>query len=898
MGGEKQSSKSRGGYVGGFLQLFDWNAKSRKKLFSSKSDLPEQSKQKKRSDGNLPMNRFNLIDEDEHIAGSSIKGSSDYSRASSVTDEEGHGTKPPSVIARLMGLDSLPTSNPTDPFFIPFFDSQSLQHGHYHRRTLQFHDGHQTMHSGNLPNKLEVPVKKAVEPKLQKMISSPIQKFQSEVLPPKSAKSIPVTHHKLLSPIKSPCFVPHKNAAHIMEAAAKIIEPGPPAVTKSRMPLLGTSSVHLKVRDLKEKLDASDKFSGPAEAFSFRRPVESNPAKFLKGQAMNKSCNRSEECSSVKGKGKSVSLALQAKVNVQKREGLNTSGCRNSFGQKEQGEIMPSQPFKSQTNSQRSTQKKPAVHNTSSVLRQNNQKQNCLNGKEKLLSKSSNSKGRKKLSGDSSLALHKNSSRFGGSSKVGAKKLRPEVADKMEVSDSSIQNISRKKRSIDGNFHLDKNLATDRVLVNKTEKPVQPDAVVDIHFNGAEDSKRKGIDVISFTFTAPMTRSAPSFVIPRLRSEEKNKFSAECEGEVSLNNTNSTTGSFQRYNVIGADALSTLLEQKLRELTHGAEPSCYRPGIAGNSGFSFQELEHTPKAVLTTPISNNKKSKDELYGSNSSAVNPLGHMTKHKFQVREVMDDCGGDELLRHPSPISVLEPSFSTESCNSSESAYSNSTEGNKQCSSSQAQEVLGVNSSKKSHLVDTDADLSDSASSTSARAIARRNGSALSMAGFLGSTRWELDYVKAIMFNVDWMFKSFTLGQARETINPRLFDQLESRKEFSESEGEEPKLRRKLLFDCVSECMDLRYRPCANGGCRIWAKGLSTLRRKEWLAEEVYKEISGWSSIGGCLVDDVVGSDMASRHGKWLDFEVEAFELGVEIGGQMLESLVSELVADILLL
>ena len=36
MGGEKHGSK--GGR--GFLQLFDWNAKSRKKLFSGKSDLP------------------------------------------------------------------------------------------------------------------------------------------------------------------------------------------------------------------------------------------------------------------------------------------------------------------------------------------------------------------------------------------------------------------------------------------------------------------------------------------------------------------------------------------------------------------------------------------------------------------------------------------------------------------------------------------------------------------------------------------------------------------------------------------------------------------------------------------------------------------------------------------
>lgn len=40
MGAERHGSKRGGGYVGGFLQLFDWNAKSRKKLFSSKSDSP------------------------------------------------------------------------------------------------------------------------------------------------------------------------------------------------------------------------------------------------------------------------------------------------------------------------------------------------------------------------------------------------------------------------------------------------------------------------------------------------------------------------------------------------------------------------------------------------------------------------------------------------------------------------------------------------------------------------------------------------------------------------------------------------------------------------------------------------------------------------------------------
>ncbi|KAE8664312.1 Kinesin-like protein NACK2 [Hibiscus syriacus] len=75
MGVNKEGSTNRGGYVGGFFQLLDWTAKSRKKLFSSKSDFPECLKQGKRSDGNVPMTRIHLNDEDETGARMSFKGS-------------------------------------------------------------------------------------------------------------------------------------------------------------------------------------------------------------------------------------------------------------------------------------------------------------------------------------------------------------------------------------------------------------------------------------------------------------------------------------------------------------------------------------------------------------------------------------------------------------------------------------------------------------------------------------------------------------------------------------------------------------------------------------------------------------------------------------------------------
>ncbi|PSR85095.1 SUN domain-containing ossification factor like [Actinidia chinensis var. chinensis] len=269
------------------------------------------------------------LDEDEIVMGSSIKGSSDYSCASSVTYEEGYGTRPVELVARLMGLDSLPTSNLQEDLSTPFIDSQSVCDAHHHRRNFESRHDRQITHSGNLHKEVEFPVQKATESKPhRKTMNRPIEKFQTEILPP---KSIPITHLVLLSPIKSPGFITSKNAAHIMEAAVKIIEPGPQVSNKAKMPLLGNSSGPFKVRDLKEKAEAAQKASRTAEASSSMRRVETNAAKFLKGQSVNKSLNGLVDTTSfrvsydlevfscVRDKGKSVSLALQAKVNVQRK---------------------------------------------------------------------------------------------------------------------------------------------------------------------------------------------------------------------------------------------------------------------------------------------------------------------------------------------------------------------------------------------------------------------------------------------------------------------------------------------------------------------------------------------------------------------------------------------------
>ncbi|CBI22919.3 unnamed protein product, partial [Vitis vinifera] len=784
MRAEKQGSKS-GGYVGGFFQLFDWNAKSRKKLFSNKSDLPERSKQGKKSDGNLPMTRFRLTDDDEAGATPSFKGSSDYSCGSSVTDEEGYGTRAPGVVARLMGLDSLPPSNISEPYSSPFFDSQSLRDVHYNRKNFDFHHDHQIMHSGNLLNRVDGPSRSAMDLKPPKTLSRPIEKFQTEILPPKSAKSIPSTHHKLLSPIKSPGFIPTKNAAHIMEAAAKIIEPGPQATTKAKMPLVGSPLVPLKVRDLKERMEAAQKmplslnksWNGSEETTSFRG-----------------SSDTEESSAGLKNKGKSISLAIQAKVNVQRREGLNPSTNRSSVGLREQNEVKSSQPFKSQSNTQKGVHKKPSTPNAPGVLRQNNQKQNCMVDKDKLPSKSfvSTSQSRKPLSGESSLGRHKTSSKVSGNSKAGSRKLGLEPTDsEKEVSYSSTKNFPRKKRSINGDFNLENNWVADNFLIDKNEKAFQSNTVKERHFSWAEDSRKKGMDVVSFTFTAPLTRSIPGSESPSQAAMKSNGLSTDYRGKKVLLEPDAKNLSSLGINVIGGDALSMLLDQKLRELTDGVDSSrreSFKVGSTASSSI-LQDLAPTLNALSTTHRLHDKRDQpwlqkdkmDSLYDSDFSFTAPSAFDIKHKLQGENEMDECSSSSnaearnLLdcRHPSPVSILEPSFSTESCNSSDSTDSNSIEGSKHFSSVLAQELISLSFSKKFNSMEADAELSDSASSTSTATVATKHVVALTATCLVRSTKWELEYVKEILCNIELMFKDFALGRAREIINPHLFHQ-----------------------------------------------------------------------------------------------------------------------------
>ncbi|KAI3716718.1 hypothetical protein L1987_67791 [Smallanthus sonchifolius] len=741
MGAQKHGSKGGGGYVGGFLHLFDWNAKSRKKLFSSKSESPEQPKQTKRTDGNMPMTRFNMMDEDDMIGG--------YSCATSVTDEDGYGTKAPGVVARLMGLDSLPTVNFSDTYSNPSFDSQSLRDSssNYVREDPEF----------ELMDCQMETVSRAITVKPQKMvIGRAIEKFQTETLPPKSAKPIPITRNKLLSPIKSSGFVSSNNPVRIMEAASRI-----PLVGSSSPSLSSSSTVPFRVKVSREKIENSRKPKIPEQS---RRPSESN-VKNLKSQ--------SQQCVEPK---KSISLALQAKANVQKREGLNHRA----------------QPVRTQSNAERNPQKNPV---SSNVLKQNNQKQNSLVDRGKSTPKAS-------------------------CSNVGPQARKP-VSQKTSHKKEPYS-TTRKKRSKEDSDQNNTQPVRDR----------------------SYRSNRS--DVVSFTFTAPI---AARPVTPNNSFLSNNQSTSTPDLTNNASNSSSLTS-----NVIGADALSTLLEQKLRELT-GSPYSVSQDSLLAtetdireDSGYGFSSYKPDQGQDLI-----NKD--DSSYGFSSN--DPQEPMF-HDYAYRKYL--CG-----RQPSPDSVLEPSFNTESCNSSDTADSCKQDS----ASVQARELTAASFSRNPTPMDVDTDLLDSASSITP------------------VSKWEPDYVKEVLAKIETMFIDFTIGKTRKVVNPRVFDRLE----FGRPNDEPAKLRRELVFNCVSECMEMR--------CRVWAKGLATVRRPDRLAQEVYQEIAGWEDMKDGMVDELVDKDMSgSSYKQWLDFDVEAFEIGVEIESRLLDCLINEVVDDILVL
>ncbi|KAI8025860.1 hypothetical protein LOK49_LG02G03280 [Camellia lanceoleosa] len=374
------------------------------------------------------------------------------------------------------------------------------------------------------------------------------------------------------------------------------------------------------------------------------------------------------------------------------------------------------------------------------------------------------------------------------------------------------------------------------------------------------------MDVVSLTCTSPNKRSAPGLTSSAPLMEKNTRFLVDSSDDNDPNELKKSTS--LGLNVIGGDALSVLVELKLKELTCRVESSqcnLVEAGSAACSALGLQDSLFTlnvrntasPKHENSFQLNLHEDKSSRLYDIDFSSVDML-LKANQKCQVSEIVDKilpvyCSdsrdwrnwkehnsssnnsgrGKELdCQYPSPVSSLEPSSSGGSCCSSDSKTSSITNGSNQS-------LLA-----KRLPVEVETELSDSASSTLAPST------------------------------VEMM-----PGQQRDDSN--LFDQLENQKTGFDEDAEQDcfNLRRKVLFDCVSECLELRCGGSLAGASKHQLNGQHCFKGRSGWLRNCTKEISSWASMEDLTVDELVDKDMSCWHGRWVDFETEAFEEGVEI-------------------
>src|ERR1044072_8248368 len=126
---------------------------------------------------------------DENGGSPSNMGSGDFNSNLSSCSDEG-GSKAPGLVARLMGLDSLPASVNTELSCTSLYGSNSNGAFHGNEGALPMDD---FCHGDymNTTHKLETSWD-PMELRARKMENQRMEKFQTEKLPRKSAKPIPV----------------------------------------------------------------------------------------------------------------------------------------------------------------------------------------------------------------------------------------------------------------------------------------------------------------------------------------------------------------------------------------------------------------------------------------------------------------------------------------------------------------------------------------------------------------------------------------------------------------------------------------------------------------------------------------------------------------------------------
>ncbi|RDX81684.1 hypothetical protein CR513_37605, partial [Mucuna pruriens] len=923
---DKKVQHKPGGCVGIFFQLIDWKRKlSKKKLFSKKL-LPPARAKKFKGDEKMPNSKLHLIANEN--SGGFPSGKKGGNHGGDV--EQKSEMRVPSLVARLMGLESIPAA----------------QRGKSKKALCA--DGKKDCELDRQGMDLEMGVVKhdSRPQKLQKTGAyerRAVTRFGAEALQIKSvlSRARKYNHHhhhhpKLASSLKSPRIPSGKSASRssrLIGAAAKILEPGlqsrsrvkgtttyPPSMYPPKIDIVtngvedrssimqnqicyGTSSAkqlmgHTSCKTCGNLLDVVDcklevggQPSVPPSIVSDLMTATTTVSLEKKGKSFPPSYGQERDVVLLRSQEKLISLVTEeeGKNNAHKSwseptarrmpmpcDGLTKwdSSCQPSRTLEDDPSSFALR-HKTQTREQMFNSERYSSGSTMSDMQEKrvSSSMSTMNGHKDFVAMNRNLSGRTRMRSPSKVDTSKFdlekkpcNRQHNSLSHVRTLERKRRIPNVTQLEGmGSVYSVSAKQRNLHSNGlsgkRRDFNASSLNNSIVKNKQVCQGEKV--------KVNENKTNDVVSFTFNSPLKQK-----IGRPVEKEETSSDNECMTY------------FQRPSPLRVDALGAFLEQKLKELTSqrdeelatGAPPK-------KSSAMILQEL-------ISALSSEHLICHDGCHIFNEN----VGICNGAK-QERLLGTSCTGNHL----SPGSVLEASFSSSSLDES---------------SGHGFHPDSTNYSYYGQL-EHDAELSDSATSFNKGRIGEiltylvnQIPRALESLYTFGTefTRSKLNHMKDILLHAELVLGIAT--DHREDEVPQLviyrflldeLDNMAGDAMWTDVNGfvsccEDSKQRKELkgfLLDCVIEYLESNCCQYFNSGFKAWTK-LPLCMKAEMLAEEVKREINKWLSMVGMVPDEIIEWEMSHSLGKWTDFDIEAFEAGGDIDGDILQILVDEVVED----
>ncbi|KAL5581826.1 hypothetical protein UlMin_014268 [Ulmus minor] len=901
-----------GGCVGIFFQLFDWNRKfAKKKLFSKRLLPPARTKQaskKFKGDEKMPNSKLHLI-ADENSGG--FPNKKRHSNRGAELDHN-HETRAPGLVARLMGLESMPAMR-EKPKKASFTDACEMEEkkfvnscGGYGKDDTGLEKGSTKLESR--PQKLQ---------KTGQFERRAVTRFGTDALQIKSVLSRSRKHYnhpKLVPPAKSPRMPSGKNVSRtsrLIDAATKILEPGLQSTSRAKCALTYSSSTRYPPKE--EAVTERPVDNVKPEQVPKQSGCSANAAQSSMGHNSCKSCGNllngvhlrsnveegscvlpSLGTSSINGSSfgqqtNAVSLRSwdeAATLAARKEEMDNVQSNskpiteRTSVPHEGQGPWqLSSQPFSESCTF--TSRHSPQMQDRMPIGRDTTPPRPKLNNlQSRRVSSAANAvRGTKDF-----VALNRSLSgqiRPRVPTKLESPKFEPE-RKAINVRDEGLPQLRssvRKRRTINVS-----NQVESRAFVSSAatkQRNIQYDSLqgkgarLNAHTinqicvksklagprDGSRASNSSGNDVISFTFSSPIRQKPGS----SMEMEEKTM-------------NNEMKKSPQKLLPLNGDSIGVLLEQKLKELT-SQEDDELAMGCPPKRSTAMILQELITALTAERP--------------DIASPSPVG--IKHERPARVSHADD-------HFSPGSVLEASFSSSSMDESSGlmVYTDSMDY-----SPDPLESLILDA----YLLDSASSLEKDGSCERVNALVSSISRLLDSIDYAGGRLPEsmLAHTKDVIVNAELFFGNATSNSIDGTdclfIAP-ILNELETIANVIWTNiniytGVETTTKvgtqfKGLLFDCLIECLHSNYGQYCNSRCRAWTR-LPIWMKRKMIIGEFEKEINRWSCFAGMMTDEIIEWEMSHSLGKWTNFDVEAFETGEEVCDAILQILVDETLTGI---